>query len=59
MTTPEKPTKPDLTCKFGHTFALRPARGHDEWYCVACYFIPTTRSLLAAYVEKHGGRITP
>ena len=46
-------------CKSGHVLTVRSVRGHDEWHRVACYYIPSTRDLLAAYVEKYGGRIVP
>jgi hypothetical protein len=46
-------------CKDGHTFRVRSARGHYEWSCVVCHFIPSERTLLLAYVEKHGGKIVP
>jgi hypothetical protein len=49
----------DVVCKGGHTLTVRSVRGHDEWHCVVCYYIPSTQALLAAYVEKHGGRIVP
>ena len=52
----------DVACKGGmggHTLTVRSVRGHDEWHCVACFYIPSTRDLLTAYVEKHGGRIVP
>ena len=51
--------KRDVVCKGGHTLTVRSVRGHDEWHCVACFYIPSTRDLLTAYVEKHGGRIVP
>ena len=51
--------KRDGVCKGGHTMTVRSARGHDEWVCVVCFYIPNTRLLLEAYVEKHGGRIVP
>lgn len=49
----------DTICKDGHTFRVRPARGHNEWSCIVCYFIPDERTLLLAYVEKHGGKVVP
>ena len=49
--------KRDVVCKDGHTLIVRSVRGHDEWHCVVCFYIPNTRDLLSAYVEKHGGRI--
>lgn len=51
--------KRDVVCKDGHTYRIRIARGHDQWSCIICHNIPSTRSLLQAYVEKHGGRIVP
>jgi len=54
-----KPVKREDVCKSGHTLTVRSVRGHDEWYCIVCYGIPSTRELLAAYVEKHGGRVVP
>ena len=51
--------KRDRPCKDGHQFTIRSVRGHDEWHCVVCSFIPGTRVVLSAYVEKHGGRILP
>jgi len=49
--------KHDRVCKDGHTITVRSVRGRDEWHCVVCYYIPDTRLLVEAYVEKHGGRI--
>ena len=46
-------------CEDGHAFTVRFVRGHEEWYCAACYHIPSVRDLLATYVERHGGRIVP
>ena len=43
----------------GHTLTVRAMGAHDEWYCAICFFIPSTRELLLAYVEKHGGKIIP
>lgn len=51
--------KREAVCKSGHTLTVRSVRGHDEWHCVVCYFIPGTRELLSAYVEKHGGKVVP
>lgn len=51
--------KRDVVCKDGHALTMRSVRGHDEWHCVVCYCIPSTRDLLEAYVEKHGGKIVP
>lgn len=48
-----------VCCKDGHTFTIRSVRGHAEWHCVVCYYLPSAYSLLAAFVEKHGGRIVP
>lgn len=50
----------DRCCRQGHTLTIRTmGQGHDEWYCAVCYFIPSTRALLLAYVEKHGGKVAP
>jgi hypothetical protein len=49
----------DRCCRQGHTLTARMMSNHDEWYCTACYFVPTTRELLHAYVEKHGGKVVP
>jgi len=52
-----KSSNRETACRGGHVFTIRTARGHREWHCIVCYFIPSEEALLAAYVEKHGGRI--
>jgi hypothetical protein len=45
--------------KCDHLFAIKHARGHDYVCCMRCFYLPSTESLLAAYIKVNGGTRWP